>query len=380
LGVIVLAKAEFLDVHVLRRFLERMAPEMLRMVFVIILLVFSFADTASSGEKDSITLKVHHFMPHDSFTQREFLQPWADKITRESGGRIRFHFFPEMQLGGKPTQLIDQARSETADVVWALPGYSSGAYQLTGVFELPFMNLSAEASSQALWDFLEKHGQREYQGIKLLATHITDSAVLHTRKHPIRTIADFAGLRIRTSNEVQSRMISLFGGQPQIIPINQLPAALARGLLDGAVVPWDVATSVKLQERVKFHTETAPEMPKLMYSALVLAMSKARYDSLPADLQKIIDANSGRTLSRHAGRLWDTYGTDAGHRLAYEKNNDVMVLDTKEQNRWMEVTRSLDRDWVSEVEKQGYANGIGLLKEARQMVEKYNSVTPARPQ
>jgi TRAP-type transport system periplasmic protein len=114
LGVIVLAKAEFLDVHVLRRFLERMAPEMLRMVFVIILLVFSFADTASSGEKDSITLKVHHFMPHDSFTQREFLQPWADKITRESGGRIRFHFFPEMQLGGKPTQLIDQARSETA--------------------------------------------------------------------------------------------------------------------------------------------------------------------------------------------------------------------------------------------------------------------------
>ncbi|SDS24740.1 TRAP-type C4-dicarboxylate transport system, substrate-binding protein [Pseudomonas oryzae] len=374
-----LDKAEFIGAHEFGVSTGWMGSEILRMILLFILLVFSFAATASSGEKDSIILKIHHFMPHDSFTQREFLQPWADKITRESGGRIRFHFFPEMQLGGKPTQLIDQTRSGTADVVWALPGYSSGAYPLTGVFELPFMNQSAEASSQALWDFLEKNGQREYQGIKLLATHITDSAVLHTRKHPIRTIADFAALRIRTSNAVQSRMISLFGGQPQIIPINQLPAALARGLVDGAVVPWDVATSVKLQERVKFHSETAPEMPKLMYSALVLAMSKARYDSLPADLQQIIDANSGRTLSGYAGRLWDTYGTDAGHRLAYEKNNDVLVLDTQEQNRWMELARSLDGDWVSEAGKQGYANGIGLLKEARQMVEKYNSVTPASP-
>ncbi|MNC80071.1 hypothetical protein D3C75_1327370 [compost metagenome] len=56
-----------------------------------------------------------------------------------------------------------------------------------------------------------------------------------------------------------------------------------------------------------------------------------------------------------------------------------MVLDTQEQNRWMELARSLDGDWVSEAGKQGYANGIGLLKEARQMVEKYNSVTPASP-
>ena len=40
----------------------------------------------------TITLKVHHFMPNDSVTQREFLQPWADRISRESmasGGSSR---------------------------------------------------------------------------------------------------------------------------------------------------------------------------------------------------------------------------------------------------------------------------------------------------
>lgn len=319
-----------------------------------------------------ITLKVHHFLPGDSMTQRELIQPWADKISRESGGRIRFHFFPAMQLGGKPAQLLDQARSGSADVVWALPGYTSGAYPLTGAFELPFMNRSAEASSQALWDFLAKHGQREYQGVQLLATHLTDSVVLHSRKQPIRTQADFAGLRLRTANHVQSRLIELLGGQPQAMPINPVPAALARGLLDGAAVPWDVVGSVKLQERVKYHTEMAEGMPKLMHAALVLAMNKARYDSLPADLRQIVDANSGRALSARAGRLWDTRALEADRQLARQRGNEVIFLDAAEQQRWMSVARKLDDEWVAEAEGQGYADGTELLKEARQLVARYN--------
>lgn len=328
--------------------------------------------TALAGQDSKVTLKVHHFMPHDSFTQREFIEPWAERIHRESGGRIRFHFFPSMQLGGKPAQLLDQLRDGTADVVWALPGYASGRYPLTGVFELPFMNHSAEASSQAMWDFLQAHGQREYPGVQLLATHLTDSVLLHSRKQPIRQMADFAGLRVRTANPLQSRLIALFGGEPQAMPINPVPAALARGLLDGAAVPWDVVSSVRLQERVQHHTETAEGMPKLMHAALVLAMSRARYDSLPEDLQRIIDANSGRALSAQAGRLWDTRVVENGRALARARGNQIHVLAPEEQRRWMDSARSLDGEWVSEVESKGYRDGAGLLREARQRISQYS--------
>jgi TRAP-type C4-dicarboxylate transport system substrate-binding protein len=277
-----------------------------------------------------------------------------------------------MHLGGKPAQLLDQVRDGTADIVWALPGYANGRYPLTGVFELPFMNRSAEAGSQALWDFLQAHGQREYQGVKLLATHLTDSVLLHTRQQPIRQMADFAGLRVRTANPLQSRLIELFGGKPQAMPINPVPAALARGLLDGAAVPWDVVTAVKLQERVKHHTETAEGMPKLMHAALVLAMSQARYDSLPEDLRRIIDANSGRALSAQAGRLWDTRVVDHGRELARQRGNQIHFLAPEEQQRWMDAARSLDGEWVSEVESRGYRDGAGLLREARQRVSQYS--------
>ena len=335
-------------------------------------LCLSTSLAAAAAPETTITLKVHHFLPNDSLTQRELIQPWADEISRASGGRLRFHFFPAMQMGGKPAQLLDQARSGSADIVWALPGYNGGAYPLTGVFELPFMNRSAEASSQALWDFLDRHGQREYQGVKLLATHLTDSVVLHTRKQPIRSMADFAGLRLRTANHVQSRLIELFGGTPQSMPINPVPAALARGLLDGAAVPWDVVSAVKLQERVKYHTEMAEGMPKLMHAALVLAMNKARYDSLPEDLRQIIDAHSGRALSARAGRLWDTRVVESGRQRARERGNEVVFLDAAEQERWMATARRLDDEWVAEAEGQGYAEGAALLREARQLVAGYN--------
>ncbi|MCQ4348874.1 TRAP transporter substrate-binding protein [Pseudomonas stutzeri] len=327
--------------------------------------------TALAAQETRVTLKVHHFMPHDSFTQREFIEPWAERIGRESNGRIRFHFFPSMHLGGKPAQLIDQLRDGTADIVWALPGYASGHFPLTGAFELPFMNRSAEAGSQALWDFLQAHGQREYQGVKLLATHLTDSVLLHTRQQPIRRLEDFAGLRLRTANPLQSRLIELFGGTPQAMPINPVPAALARGLLDGAAVPWDVVTSVRLQERVKHHTEMAEGQPRLMHAALVLAMSRARYDSLPEDLRRIIDANSGRALSAQAGRLWDTRVVEIGRERARARGNQIHFLAAAEQQRWMDAARSLDGEWVSEVESKGYRDGAGLLAEARQLVDRY---------
>ena len=34
-------------------------------------------------------------------------------------------------------------------------------------------------------------------------------------------------------------------------------------------------------------------------------MNQAKYDSLPADLKKVIDNNSGAALSQQIGKTWD---------------------------------------------------------------------------
>lgn len=334
---------------------------------------FSFAATAA---EPVVTLKVHHFLPSHSVTQADLLKPWADKITKESDGRIQFQFYPSMQLGGTPPQLVDQVRDGVADIVWTLPGYTSGRFPLISAFEQPFMSRSAEATSQAMWDFVAAHGQKEFAGMHLLATHVTDGAIINTTKKQIKQMSDFRGMKIRAANRTSTRLISLLGGTPVAMPVPQIPEALSKGVVDGAIVPWDVIPALKLQELVKYHTEMAPGQPALMYTVMILAMNPASYDKLPADLKKIIDDNSGREFSRQAGHLFDTQVIATGHKLAEARGNEIIQLSAEEQQKWMKVAARMDKDWVSEVKGKGYDNGEALLQEARQLIEKYSTTQP----
>jgi TRAP-type C4-dicarboxylate transport system substrate-binding protein len=328
------------------------------------------------ADEPVVTLKLAHFLPAHSVTQADFLKPWTEKITQESNGRIQFQFYPSMQLGGTPPQLVDQVRDGVADIVWTLPGYSSGRFPLTAAFELPFMSKSSEASSQAMWDFLEKHGQKEFADMHLLATHLTDGALVHTTDKPIHKLADFRGLKLRAANRTAAKTIGLLGATPVAMPVPQVPEALSKGVVDGAVLPWDVVPALKLHELVKYHTETAPGMPALMHTALIVAMNNNTYDNLPDDLKKVIDANSGRALSREAGRIWDNQVVETGHKLAESRGNEIYVLSAEEQAKWMKATSRVSEGWIEEVEDKGYENGEALLEDARQLIEHYNAQLP----
>lgn len=56
-------------------------------------------------------------------------------------------------------------------------------------------------------------------------------------------------------------MLAAFGATPVSMPLPSVTEAIAKGVIDGFVLPWEVILSVKLQEMAKFHTETDPAMP-----------------------------------------------------------------------------------------------------------------------
>ena len=117
-------------------------------------------------------LRLHHFLPAQQQNQQNVIEPWAQKIEQESGGRIKIEIYPSMQLGGKPPQLLDQVRDGLADIVWALPAYTPGRYPKIAVFELPFMISTAEATSQALQAYYEAHARDEFSDFKVLWFHV----------------------------------------------------------------------------------------------------------------------------------------------------------------------------------------------------------------
>ncbi len=211
-----------------------------------------------ASAQETITLRVHHFLPPSANAQVKIIEPWCAKINQESAGKLKCQIYPAMQLGGTPLQLFDQAKDGVADIVWALPGFQAGRFHATEVFELPFMVASAEKASRALWLYAEKNAREEYKGVKPLIFHVIPGTQLHTTSKPIKTLADFKGLKLRTPTRMATKLVSAFGATPVPMPVTQVAESLSKGVIDGTVLPWEVIPALKIQEIVKFHTETAP--------------------------------------------------------------------------------------------------------------------------
>jgi TRAP-type C4-dicarboxylate transport system substrate-binding protein len=117
------------------------------------------------------------------------------------------------------------------------------------------MMSNAEVASRAAWEFC-KHGRHEFREVRPLAVHVHDAGYLHTRERQVRTLADFKGLKLRAPTRQTNRLLAALGATPVSMPVTALADAMAKGVIDGAVVPWEVVPAVKVQEVARFHTET----------------------------------------------------------------------------------------------------------------------------
>jgi TRAP-type C4-dicarboxylate transport system substrate-binding protein len=340
-------------------------------------LVLSVAIAASSllffagaASAQTVTLKIHHFLPSNSTVQRQLIDPWCEKIGAESAGRLKCQIYPSMQLGGSPPQLFDQARDGVADIVWTLPTYQAGRFTKSEVFELPFMTKSSAGTSEAFWDYVQLHASDEYRGLKLLAAHVHDGSQLHFTSKVVRTLDDLKGLKLRAPTRIGAKVLAALGAVPIQMPIPQVPESLSKNVIDGLSSPWEVMPTLKLEEICTTHTETPAGEAKLINSIFVLAMNSAKYASLPADLRAIIDQNSGLVLSRRAGEVWDST-IEPSRQLAKARNNTFTTLSDAEYKRWVTATQPVVREWLTEVGTKG-ADGEKLLQAARELVARYN--------
>ncbi len=323
---------------------------------------------ASPGiAQEVVTLKVHHFLPPGSNAHAKMIEPWCAKIARESGNRLKCQIYPSMQLGGTPPQLFDQAKDGVADIVWTLPGYQAGRFLATEVFELPFMVASAEKASKALWDYAARNAKDEYKGIKPLIFHVIPGTELHTTGKQIRVMADFKGMKLRAPNRMATRLVAALGATPVPMPVPQVPEALAKGVIDGTVLPWEVIPSLKIHEIAKFHTETPAGTPFIATSAFLFGMNPAKYESLPADLKKVIDANSGPDTSAWAGKIWDEQ-TAPARQLAVDRKNSFHSVPASEVANWQKAAEVVNADWIKEVAAKGM-DGQKLIAEARALMK-----------
>ncbi len=342
------------------------------LIGVAALVALATVTTPTSTRAQEVTLRLHHFLPPQANVPKLVLDVWADGVESDSEGRIEVERYPSMQLGGKPPELIDQAMDGIADIVWTVVGYTPGRFPRTEVFELPFLVEDARAASFAYWTMFDRHmKEADFQDVHILGTWVHGPGMFHTNK-PVRVPDDLRGMKIRGGSRLVNDLLTRVGAEPIGMPVPAVSEALSKGVLDGTTIPWEVTTALKIPELVENHTEF--DGPALYNLTFVLAMNKDVYDTMPADLQAIIDQNSGLEFSVFAG------GTQAdadgpARQVAVDRGNNIVTVSEAETGEWNALVEPIYADWVADMDGRGI-DGQALIDEARSLMEEYTAANP----
>jgi TRAP-type C4-dicarboxylate transport system substrate-binding protein len=164
-------------------------------------------------------------------------------------------------------------------------------------------------------------------------------------------------------------LLASLGASPVGMPLPAIPDAVSKGTIDGFLLPWEVMPSLKLHEMVKFHSETDPTRPALYSSVFIFAINQAKYDSLPADLKKVIDANSGPAYSQSIGKIWDG-SQAAGRKAAQDHGNTLYTIPASELDNWVKASAPLYDGYVADMDAKGLP-GKQMVQDARDLLAKY---------
>ena len=341
----------------------------------LLLVALAMAALASGPSLDpaqaqEVTLRVHTFMPPVANPMKHFLLPWAEKVGKDSDGRIKVQVFPAMQLGGNPAQLLQQVRDGVVDIIWTLPGFTPGVIVKDEVFELPFLHRDTRSTVLALQDFIDMHMQKELAPFHVLQVH-AHAGTLFMTKSAINTVEDFKGLKLRTPSRTSAWIVEAIGGSPLQVALPELAPMLSKGTVSGAVLTYEIAPAVKMQDLVDQFTTFAGPQPRMGTTVFMFLMNKQKYESLPADLKKVIDANSGRNLAPFAIKVWDMIDDDGLKVMHTKPKNKFVTLSAAETEKFKKLVQPVFGRFKDEVDKSG-SDGAKVISDAQALIEKYS--------
>ncbi len=304
---------------------------------------------AASSSDEVTTLRFSHFMNANDNINTEGFEPWVKKIEEESNGRLKIEIYPSATLS-KPGATYEAAAKGTVDIGMQVQGYTAGRFPLTQVVELPGISNTAEQQTCILYELYNDGAiASEYEDTHLLSLMGSGQGALHTADKPIRTPEDMKGMRIRQPSVVASHVIDAIGAAPVGMPASDTYTSLQRGVIDGLAFTWQPIQAFKLDELLSHHTNIP-----FYNSTFVITMNKDKYNSLPDDLKKVIDDNSGVELSKRIARVFDK-SNEAAMAAARDKGDTMIdIPDPLNDANWKEPLLEGTQRYLEELE------GLGL--------------------
>ena len=237
-----------------------------------------------------IEIKLGHVGEPGSLFQQS-ADEFARRANAKLGSKAKVITYGSSQLGGD-NEMIQKLKLGTLDM--ALPStVMSSQVDLFGIFEMPYIVKDrahmARIEKEIFWPKLEPEAEKK--GLRVLA--VWENGVRHitNNKRPIRTPADLQGIKLRVpEGKWRLKMFQAYGANPSPMKFSELFTALQTGVMDGEENPLTQIYSAKLQEVQKYLSLSGH-----VYTPAYLTVGIRKYESLPADVRKILEDTAKET-------------------------------------------------------------------------------------
>ena len=321
---------------------------------------------AHSHAQDKTELKVTTFVPPTHGFVVDVLEPWVKDLEKRTGGKLTGRVFAGNSPFGKTENQADQVKQGVTDVGWGLNGIPRGRLPRSSIMEMPFVAESADSASKALWAMLPGMLAEDYKGFKVLGMHCHNPGVFHTRDKKLETIFDVKGLRMRAPNPPTQALLQHLGAAPVGMPPGQVYENLEKGVIDGAVFPWDAIKGFRLEGLLKHHLDA-----RVYTSCFHIVMNESKYASLPADAKKAIDETTGATMVNRFGEWWGKWD-QAGLDAVKARGNSIVAVSNDTREKWRAQLKPVIDQELAALEKSGVPNARQIYDEMLKQVARFS--------
>jgi len=256
---------------------------------------------------------------------------WAREIEKRTDGRVKITVF----AGGTLTpadKCYDGVEKGISDIGMSVMGYTRGRFPLSEVIDLPLGYQSGVVATDLINAYYEKFQPKEFEAVKILYLHAHGPGFLHTKK-PVTTQAELKGMKIRCTG-LAAKIVTALGGTPVAMPMGETYDALSRGVVDGSMAPIESLQGWSWGDVVKSTTEC---FGAAYSTAFFVAMNKAKWNTLPPDIQQTIEQVS---------REWIA--------------NTVIALTPEENAKWAQAVQPILDEYVKNMKEKGLPGAEAL--------------------
>jgi len=288
-------------------------------------------------------IKIMCYLPPQSITVTKVLKPFIKEVETATKGSVKFQEYWGGALGRNPEKQYQLVTDGIGDIAYMATYLSGGQFPDSTIFDLPGILPNATIGSVAYWRMYKAGMLRGFDNIKLISLYMTGMNGVHTRK-PFKTLEDLKGMKIRASGPIIGDFLKQVGVVPVFMSNNDMPQALATGVVDGLTNEWVGIVTFKLQNLLHYHFE-AP----IGTTSFIIGMNKQKWASLTPDQQAAIDKFGGEYMAKMGGIAYDEATVTRRSKFRNDKDRVFIYPSKQEWSRDMQkYGEPIYKEWIKQ--------------------------------